>query len=63
MFKFVCLFALLATSATASQQSTEADSLLTSALRMVKDCGDRSVVLCLKVSKYQCCLKKKRKQK
>ncbi|XP_037814446.1 uncharacterized protein LOC119605415 [Lucilia sericata] len=49
MFKFVCLFALVATSAAAvSHQATEADSLLTSALRMVKDCGDRSVVLCLK---------------
>ncbi|XP_067619144.1 uncharacterized protein Osi9 [Eurosta solidaginis] len=50
MFKFVCLFALVATSAASSgtNQVSETDSLLTSALKMVKDCGDRSMVLCLK---------------
>lgn len=58
MFKFVCLFALVATSAAASHQATEADSLLTSALRMVKDCGDRSVVLCLKVRGFKPSIRK-----
>lgn len=47
MLKFVCLFALLASSAAAA---SEADSLLTSALKMVKDCGERSMVLCMKVN-------------
>uniref|UniRef100_W8BG86 Osiris 9 n=1 Tax=Ceratitis capitata TaxID=7213 RepID=W8BG86_CERCA len=47
MFKFVCLFALVATSA-ASSSTSESDSLLTSALKMVKECGDRSMVLCMK---------------
>jgi len=46
MFKFVCLFALIASTAAAT---SEADSLLTSALKMVKDCGERSMVLCMKV--------------
>ncbi|XP_052843827.1 uncharacterized protein LOC128257061 [Drosophila gunungcola] len=45
MFKFVCLFALIASTAAAA---SEADSLLTSALKMVKDCGERSMVLCMK---------------
>ncbi|XP_068149473.1 uncharacterized protein [Drosophila tropicalis] len=44
MLKFVCLFALIASTAAAA---SEADSLLTSALKMVKDCGDRSMVLCM----------------
>ncbi|XP_017482201.1 PREDICTED: uncharacterized protein LOC108371204 isoform X2 [Rhagoletis zephyria] len=49
MFKFVCLFALVATSAASSaKQVSETDSLLTSALKMVKECGDRSMVLCMK---------------
>ncbi|XP_013100096.1 uncharacterized protein LOC106082251 [Stomoxys calcitrans] len=48
MLKFMCLFALVATSAAATHSASEADGLLTSALKMVKDCGDRSVVLCLK---------------
>jgi len=48
MFKFVCLFALIASTAAAA---SEADSLLTSALKMVKDCGERSMVLCMKVTK------------
>lgn len=50
MLKFVCLFALLASSAAAA---SEADSLLTSALKMVKDCGERSMVLCMKVNNLQ----------
>lgn len=50
MLKFVCLFALLASSAAAA---SEADSLLTSALKMVKDCGERSMVLCMKVNSLQ----------
>ncbi|KAH8326658.1 hypothetical protein KR067_011479 [Drosophila pandora] len=45
MFKFVCLFALIASTAAAA---SEADNLLTSALKMVKDCGERSMVLCMK---------------
>jgi len=45
MFKFMCIFALVATSSAAVN---EADNLLTSALRMVKECGDRSMVLCMK---------------
>ncbi|XP_011197377.1 uncharacterized protein LOC105221928 [Bactrocera dorsalis] len=49
MFKFVCLFALVATSAASSaNQVSETDSLLTNALKMVKECGDRSMVLCMK---------------
>ncbi|XP_037951917.1 uncharacterized protein LOC119682529 [Teleopsis dalmanni] len=51
MFKFVCLFALVATSAaavTANGSPSESDNLLSSALKIVKDCGDRSMVLCIK---------------
>uniref|UniRef100_A0A1A9W5M7 Uncharacterized protein n=1 Tax=Glossina brevipalpis TaxID=37001 RepID=A0A1A9W5M7_9MUSC len=46
MWKFMCLFALVAT-ADAAQVSDD-DSLLSSALKMVKDCGDKSMMLCLK---------------
>lgn len=50
MYKILYLFAFLAlTSATQS----ESDDLLASALKIVKDCGDRSLVLCLKV-RYKC---------
>lgn len=49
MFKFVCLFALVASSAAATTTaSVESDNLLATALRTVKDCGDKSLVLCMK---------------
>lgn len=58
MFKYVCFFAMVAISTGASTsasvgmntipQSTDSDNMLTSALKMVKDCGDRSMMLCLK---------------
>lgn len=47
MKQFVVLFAVLAVAAAAPQSET--DGLLTSALKFVKDCGDKSMVLCVKV--------------
>uniref|UniRef100_A0A1A9VIW5 Uncharacterized protein n=2 Tax=Glossina TaxID=44049 RepID=A0A1A9VIW5_GLOAU len=46
MWKFMCLFALMATAD--ATQASEDDSLLSNALKMVKDCGDKSMVLCFK---------------
>uniref|UniRef100_A0A1A9ZSW6 Uncharacterized protein n=1 Tax=Glossina pallidipes TaxID=7398 RepID=A0A1A9ZSW6_GLOPL len=46
MWKFMCLFALMATAD--ATQTSEDDSLLSNALKMVKDCGDKSMVLCFK---------------
>ena len=46
MKQFVVLFAVLAVAAAAP---SETDGLLSSALKFVKDCGDKSMVLCVKV--------------
>lgn len=43
---FVVLVAIFAVAAAAP---SETDNLLTSALRFVRDCGDKSMVLCAKV--------------
>lgn len=40
--------------------NTETDNLLSSALKFVRDCGDKSMLLCAKVSKH---LNNKKKQK
>ncbi|XP_039451165.1 uncharacterized protein LOC120430146 [Culex pipiens pallens] len=45
MKQFVVLFAVLAVAAAAP---SETDGLLSSALKFVKDCGDKSMVLCVK---------------
>lgn len=44
---FCVLFAIFAVAASSS--SSENDGLLTTALKFVKDCGDTSMVLCMKV--------------
>lgn len=46
MKQFVVLFAVLAVAAAAP---SETDGILSSALKFVKDCGDKSMVLCVKV--------------
>ncbi|XP_065088814.1 uncharacterized protein Osi9 [Ochlerotatus camptorhynchus] len=46
MKQFVVLFAVLAVAAAAPQSET--DGLLSSALNFVKNCGDKSMVLCVK---------------
>lgn len=46
--KIFCVFiAIFAVAAAASEN----DGLLTTALKFVKDCGDKSMVLCMKVRK------------
>lgn len=55
--KKICVLFSIITIATASMNS-ETDSLLSTALKFVRDCGDRSMFLCAKVSKR----KKKRYQ-
>jgi hypothetical protein len=46
MKQYLVLFALVAVAAAAP---SEADGLLTQALKFVKDCGESSITLCLKV--------------
>lgn len=54
MFKFVCLFAMVvmtmaaSTATNGNAATSDADNLLTSALKMVKECGELSLMLCLK---------------
>ena len=48
MIKFYTLFALIALAAAAP--SIESDGLLSKSIKFVKDCGDKSITLCLKVS-------------
>jgi hypothetical protein len=50
MKRFCVLFAILAV---ASAAPAESDGLVATALRFVKDCGDKSMVLCMKVSKTE----------
>lgn len=45
--KIICVF--IAIFAVAAASSSENDGLLTTALKFVKDCGDKSMVLCMKV--------------
>lgn len=49
MKQFYVLFAVLAVAVAAP--SSEADGILTSALKFVRDCGEKSIVLCAKVSR------------
>lgn len=39
----------------AGPQLSETDNILHSALKIVKECGDKSVVLCMKVSRQGLC--------
>lgn len=48
--KKICVLFSIITIATASL-NTETDNLLSTALRFVRDCGDKSMLLCAKVSK------------
>lgn len=48
--KKICVLFSIITIATASM-NTETDNLLSTALRFVRDCGDKSMLLCAKVSK------------
>jgi hypothetical protein len=48
MKHFCIILALVALSRAAPSES---DGILSTALKFVKDCGDKSMVLCLKVSK------------
>ncbi|XP_055852412.1 uncharacterized protein LOC129916461 [Episyrphus balteatus] len=45
--KILCLIVLVA-AVSASAETSEGDNLLASALKMVKDCGDKSMILCIK---------------
>lgn len=45
--KIFCVF--IAIFAVAAASSSETDGLLTTALKFVKECGDKSMVLCMKV--------------
>lgn len=47
--KKICVLFSLITIATASLNS-ETDGLLSTALKFVRDCGDKSMLLCAKVS-------------
>lgn len=50
--KKICVFLSIITIATASMNS-ETDNLLSTALKFVRDCGDKSMLLCAKVSKLR----------
>lgn len=50
--KKICVLFSIITIATASL-NTETDNLLSTALKFVRDCGDKSMLLCAKVSKFQ----------
>lgn len=52
--KKICVLFSIITIATASL-NTETDSLLSTALKFVRDCGDKSMLLCAKVSKICIC--------
>ena len=47
--KKICVLFSIMTIATASL-NTETDNLLSTALKFVRDCGDKSMLLCAKVS-------------
>lgn len=49
--KKICVLFSIITIATASL-NTETDNLLSTALKFVRDCGDKSMLLCAKVSKF-----------
>lgn len=57
MKKIVGLFVMIGLVAAAAAGPSETDNLLTTALHFVKDCGDRSMFLCMKVSKHGSSLK------
>jgi hypothetical protein len=59
MKRFCVLFAILAV---ASAAPAESDGLVATALRFVKDCGDKSMVLCMKVSRSTNKKKKKKRK-
>lgn len=48
--KKICVLFSIITIATASL-NTETDNLLSTALKFVRDCGDKSMLLCAKVSR------------
>lgn len=50
MKKIVGLFVMIGMVAATAAGPSETDNLLTAALHFVKDCGDRSMFLCMKVS-------------
>lgn len=49
--KKICVLFSIMTIATASL-NTETDNLLSTALKFVRDCGDKSMLLCAKVSTF-----------
>lgn len=49
--KKICVLLSIISIATASV-NTETDNLLSTALKFVRDCGDRSMLSCAKVSKF-----------
>lgn len=59
--KFLCVFIGLFALAAAS--TSETDGLLASTLTFVKECGDKSMVLCLKVRRQHLIINKNRKKK